>query len=368
MKLEKGEISNFQLAVLILSFMQSMVLTINFAYSITKHDTWIVILAALVITLLLGLLYTSIAQKFPGQNLIQINDIVFGPYIGKVITVLYLWFFLQLTIHFMYFFNSFWITYVMPETPRLAFLIMFALICAMAVRGGIEVITRCSFLLTVIVAATSIVITLLLIGDLDFTNLLPILECSPMEFLQGLHIILAISFCDIVVFLMIFPSAAKKRQIKKPMLISISLSTLQGLLVTVRASTVLGIRIANTPAASFAVSRQIEIANILTRLDILIAIALLITFFMKVSIYYYVTVLGIAQTLKLRSYLPLVVPVGILCVAIATQLYPSDMEQFYAGIYIWPFNAVIHEILLPLVTFIIMAIRRLPKKEVENFQ
>jgi spore germination protein KB len=113
----------------------------------------------------------------------------------------------------------------------------------------------------------------------------------------------------------------------------------------------------------FIVTRLIDIANVLTRLDILYAITLLITVFMKVAIYYYVTVLGLAQTLKLRSYVPLVIPVGALAITAAANLYESDMQQVYAGMNIWPFNAFLCEVLLPVITMIVILIRRLPKEK-----
>jgi spore germination protein KB len=340
-----------------------MILTINFNYAITKQGTWLVVLTGYVIALLIACLYTAIAQRFPGQNLVQINDTVFGLYFGKVISACYIWFFFQLTIHYMYFFNSFWITYIMPETPRLAILIMFTFVCGMAVRKGIEVIARCSFLFVIIVAATVLVVSVLLINDMKLSNLLPIIEFSAKDFIQSVHIILAIPFCDLVVFLMILPYTSDKLQVRKPVLLGVSLSAAQLLIVALRDVLVMGPRILNTSSVSFAVSRLIDIANVLTRLDILIAITILITAGLKIIIFYYVTVLSLAQVLKLRSYLPLVVPIGVLSIAIAVNLYPSDMEQVYAGSYVWPFNAFIYEILLPVVTFLVIAVRRLPKKE-----
>ena len=107
MKLENGEISNTQLMILVLSFLQSMILTINFVYSISKFDTWIAVLTAYVIAIFFTLLYLKIGLKFPGKNLVEINDIVFGPYFGKLISASYIWFFFQYMIHYMYFFNSF---------------------------------------------------------------------------------------------------------------------------------------------------------------------------------------------------------------------------------------------------------------------
>ena len=96
MKLENGEISNTQLMLLVLSFLQSMILTINFVYSISKHDTWIAVLAGFFIAILFTLLYLAIGLSFPGKNLVQINDIVFGQYLGKLISATYIWFFFNI--------------------------------------------------------------------------------------------------------------------------------------------------------------------------------------------------------------------------------------------------------------------------------
>lgn len=363
MKLENGEISNSQLMVLVLSFLQSMILTINFVYSITKQDTWIAVITAFVIAIVFILLYLQIALLFPGKNLVEINDIVFGSYLGKLISASYIWFFFEYMIHYMYFFNSFWITYIMPETPRAAFLIMFVIVCGMAVNNGIEVITRCTFAFSVVVTVSIVAVTILLIPDMKFSNLLPIFEVEPLKFIQSVHIILVIPFCDMIAFLFILPYTSNKRKIRKPVLVGLSLSALQLLIVVLRDAAVLGPRMVVASSASFAVSRQIDIANVLSRLDILVAITMLITIFMKVTIFYYVTVLGIAQVFKLRSYRPLVVPIGALTLAIAPTLYPSDMEQVYAGQFVWPFNASISEFIIPVITIIVIVIRRLPKRK-----
>ena len=189
---------------------------------------------------------------------------------------------------------------------------------------------------------------------------------KPLQLIQSVHVVLVIPFCDIVAFPFILPYTSNKRQVRKPVMIGLCLSAVQLLIVVLRDAAVLGPRMIIASSASFAVSRQIDIANVLTRLDILVAITMLITVFMKVTIFYYVTVLGIAQTLKLRSYSPLVIPIGAIAIAIANNLYPSDMEQIYAGQFIWPFNASVYEFIIPVITMIVIAIRRLPKGQVKN--
>lgn len=366
MELEKGRISNSQLTILVVSFLQGMILTVDFVFRFTKQGTWLAALAAFATALPFVCLYIAIIRRFPGRTLNQIDDMVFGPYIGKAVTLLYLWFFFQLIIHYSYFFNSFWITYIMPETPRAAFLILFMFVCAMAVRNGIEVIARCSFLFSIVVAANIVIVTVLLIGNMKPSNLLPVVDFSLKDFIQSVHVILAIPFCELVVFLMILPSVSEQTKIRRPVLAGVTLSAVQLFVVVLRDVLVLGRRVENISSVSFASSRLIDIGDVLTRLDILVAITLLITACMKITIFYYVTVLGLAQFLKLRSYLPMVVPVGLLATAIAVKLYPSDMEQTYAANYIWPFNTLIYEFLLPVVTFLVMIVRKLPGKEGER--
>ena len=361
MKLEKGIITNIQLTYLILSFLESTVISMNFAYGVSKQDTWIAVLVALVITIPVLLAYTAIAKRYPGKNLVQINDEALGPYAGKLVSALYVWFLFELTIHYAYFFNSFWITYIMAETPRLAFVIMIIAVSAYAVRSGIETIARCSVIFTITVAVTVVFVISLLLKDIKISHFLPILDLTPKDFIQSVHIILTIQFCDLLAFLMIFPYAKDNTKIRKPLLIAFGIGTLMTLAVVLVNTAVLGVRMTNSTFVSFAITREIDIGRILTRLDVLVALTLLVTVFMKITVFYYTTVLGLAQLLGLRSYRPLIVPIGLLVMAISANLYPSDMEQVYAARFIWPFNAAFFEIVLPLGTLIVIALRSLFK-------
>lgn len=368
MKLEQGIIRNSQLTYMTAAFMQSMALTAGFSFSFTKQNTWLVVIAAFVISMLAALMYLAIAKRYPGKNLVEINDEVFGKSIGMLFSLLYIWFFFQLIIHYLFFFNTFWLTYIMPETPRYAFLIMFGIISAYAVRNGLEVIARCCFLFAVIVWATTVTLAALLLSDMNPSFLLPLFDTPLKAFVQSTHIMVSISFCDIVVFLMIFPYTADEQKLKKPFLIGIIVTAVQLLVVVLRDILSLGPRVGSSVSASFAAARQINLANILTRMDVLVAISLLIAVFTKITIFSYVTILGSAQVLKLRSYKPLVIPIVALAVIIGAVLYPSDMEQVYAAQYVWPFNTIVFEMLLPAVTLATIGIKSLAeeKKVVED--
>ncbi len=366
MRIEKGEISSSQLMYMIIAFLQGAHLLIAFASGTTKHDTWLSVLAAFFVSLLFILIYLALLQKFPGKNLMQINDIIYGAYTGKLISVLYIWYFFLLAALNLRTVGNFVMTYMMPETPMVAILLMFIFICVWAVKNGIEVIARCSFTFVVLTALLVLFVTVLLIKDIKFSNFLPIFELPPDKFIQGVHIISSIPFCQIIVFTMIIPYVNKPKQVKRSVVWGLIMGALQLFIIVIRDTAVLGVTASIMGSPSFQATRSIDIAHILTRLDILVAIVLLVTLFIRVSIYLYATVLGISQVLKLSSYSPVIIPISILTVSMAILTYDSVVEQASFNSTIWPVYALPFEILIPTVSLIIAALRGISKRREEG--
>lgn len=363
MKIEKGVISSSQLMFLVIGLIQGSNLILTFVYRIAKHDIWLAVLAALVISLPFVLVDIALAEKFSGKNLIQINDLIYGPYLGKPISTLYILFFLLLTVLNTRIVGAFYTTYIMPETPLVVIIIMFTFVCGLAVRKGLEVIARCSFILIVITALIISTLTILLLKDMKFTNFLPIFEIPMKDFIQGTHLIVSIPFTQLVVFLMVIPYMNKIKQAKSSTVLGLIIGGISLLIVVVRDVAALGITAAIMSSPSFESARLIDVAKILTRLDILIAFGLLITMFLRVSIFYYATVLGIAQILNLRSYVPLVIPVGIIIISLAMLIFDSGMEHAYSTSNFYPIYTFPFQILIPPISLLIAKIRGLPKKQ-----
>jgi spore germination protein KB len=363
MKIEKGEISSSQLMYLVIGFLQGAHLLLAFASGITKHDTWIAVLAALVLSLPFIFVYVALAQKFAGQNLILIFEIIYGRYVGKLVSVLYIWYFLLLAALNLRTVSNFVGIYMMPETPRVVVMIMFVFVSAWAVRNGIEVIARCSFIFVVISVVAVLFVTVLSLENMKFTNFLPVFEVPLNKLIQGTHIIASIPLCQILTFIMIIPCLNKIKEAKKSVLLGLMMGGIQLLNIVARDTAVLGVAASIMGSPPFETTRLIDIADILTRLDILVAIVLLVTLFLRVSIFYYATVLGIAQLLHLRSYLPLISPIGIMIISLAVLLYESLVEQSFFNATVWPVYTVPFEFLIPTLSLFIAKIRGLPKKQ-----
>lgn len=361
MKLEKGEISSSQLMFLTGSFVQGGLLSLSYAFPLAKHDTWLVVSAALILGMFFALLYLAIANRFPGKNIIEINDLVFGPYLGKLVSLLYISLFLTILSINLWFIGDFVLTYIMPETPVVLILIMFTFICAWAVRLGIEVIARVSilfFILTYLIMALTIG---LLLKDMDFTNLLPIFELSLRDFIQSTHIILHVSFTSVIIFLMIIPSLNNPKKAKKPFLLGMMMGGMFMITGSLRDITTLGPLCGVVTSPSMEAVRIISIAKILTRLEVLIAMAQIILLFIIASLFYYAVAVSIAQLTKLRTYVPLVYPLGIISVTLTLTSYESRMQLSYYTMHITPMYSLLFYLIIPLTTLVVAILRKLPK-------
>lgn len=362
MRIEKGVISSSQLLFLTAAFVQGSSLLIAFTHGITKQDTWLVVITGFAVMLPFIWAYVSLAQKFPGKNLVQIMEIVYGSYLGKLISVLYISFPFQVMSQNLRFIGDFFLTYMYPKTPLIVILILFTFVCAWAVRGGIEVIARISLVTVAITLIVDILTFLLLFEEMTFTNFLPVFELSLKDFIHGTHVMVAFPYGELVVFLMVIPYVNKINQAKNSVSMGLFIGMFTLLIITVKDIAALGILTTVLASPSFEAVRLIDIGKIITRMELLVAVVLLITLFIKVSVFYYASVLGIAQLFRLRTYVPLVIPVGILCVFFALQSQVTSIELAQKAAKIWPNYAMLY-LLIPILTLLIAILRRLPQKQ-----
>ena len=361
MSIEKGKISSQQLLFLFAGFVEGSALLIDFTVGITEHQTWMVLLAGLVITTPVILSYVVLAKRFPGMNLVQINDTVYGRFLGKVISIYYIFFF-SMTLSFnIRDVGELYITFLMQDTQFIFLLVAFAIICAYAVAKGIEVLARISHLILVTGLFAIISTFILLIDQMDFSNFLPFFELPLIRIIQGVHIVSMIPFGETVVFLMIMGCLNKTEHAVKNTFFGLLIGVVSLLLVAVRNTAVLGKTQTIWTSTSFQAIRLINIGTVLTRMDFLIGLAQTILIFFKCSIFFYVLVVAISQLFGLKSYLPLVLPLAGIEVIIAATVFQSPVDHAMitqnAGIiYSAPLVFVI-----PPLSLLIAKIRGLPK-------
>jgi len=355
-KLEPNKTTSKELAFLICGYVIASALVVV-AGTDTGHDTWIAVILGFAESLIFAALYIGLARRYPGKTLIEINDTVFGPYLGKLVSLCYLWYFFQIAALVLRNYGDFLIAIIYPETPMLVILIMLTLLCASAARNGIEVIARCGLVLVPLVFITLILTFLMLLPEMDFDNFLPLFEAPLKDILLSAHSISAFPFGEVVAFLMLLAYLDKPGQAKKTILTGLSGALVVILIATIRNTATLGITAEMAIYPSYEAVRMVNIAEIITRMEILIAANFILLGFLKISVLYYATALGLAQMLRLQTYLPLILPLGSLMISLSILQFERNIENVYFVTKIYPIYSLPFELFLPGLTLLISLLR-----------
>lgn len=84
-----------------------------------QNDSWIAILIAIFLAIPVALISARLLTLYPGQNLFDICQNVFGKALGKVFVLLYVWYAVHLAALVLRNYGEFMTSEAMPETPML---------------------------------------------------------------------------------------------------------------------------------------------------------------------------------------------------------------------------------------------------------
>ncbi len=358
MKKSSEQISTVQLMFSVACFIQASTLLTYPIHGFAKQEAWICVLLGCLISLPIIWIYTSLAKRFPGKSLIEINDIVFGSIVGKIFSVLYIYFFLNLVFLSSRDIGNFVGGFLLPTTPLPAVLIMFLLVCCWAVRKGVKTMTSYAKLMVIIAFAVLLFNSLLLLNIMKFSNLLPIFSLPLKNYLEGSHTTAMLPMCELMAFLMLFPNLRNAKGSAKALWGGFAIGAITLFFNVARDTAVLGPYASLLTSPTFLVARLINVGTIFTRMEVLYAVTIIILMFFKTSVLLYAAVFGISQLLKLDSYKFLVPTFGAIAVIFAIAVFDSTMYESYiamtgtASIY-----ATFFELILPVITLTVAAVR-----------
>jgi len=326
------------------------------------HDAWLAVLIGMGEGLIFVAVFTLLAQRFKGKSLVEIATLVYGPVLGKTISLIFLVYLFHLGALVLSNFSRFF-GLILPETPHRVFSLLIMLVCILSVQKGIEVIARCAIIFVPINIAILLADTFLLINEMKLENLLPILDVPIDKLLLAAHGTATFPFGETVVFLMLFCYLkASNRGILISSFFAVITTGILIMIAVARNFSVLG---ASTEAyiyPSFQAIQNINVADILNRIEILVAINLLNMGIIKISVLLFGTVTGTAQVLGLKSYKPLIIPFSILMVFLEsiTNVNTPEMLEFAQKTY--PIYALPFQLGIPFLTLVLAIIRKLPRE------
>jgi spore germination protein KB len=307
-----------------------------------------------------------LSERFPGKSLIEINDIVLGKIIGKLFSILYIFYFFSLVCLNANLFSEFTVGATLPETPTLVILIMLIFVCCYAVRKGPKVITYYSTLFVVIAILILIFNSLMLIKDMKLSNFQPFFSLPVIKYIQTTQTVIALPFAETIVYFAFFPNLKEPTNIKKPLFGGLTIGALTILGIVLRDTSVLGPLVSYVISPAFETVRLINVGGIFTRMEVFYATVLTVLIFFKVSILFYVTTKSIEQLLHLNSYKTLIPVIGILAVYASLTIFTSSFEHTFWGSNVAAVYSTFFVFILPLITFIVALLREFYKNKGGN--
>lgn len=174
----KNKISTLQIFSLCWQVMLSVNIGIINYISLTSvnQDGWIAIIISCILGLIPVLLYLYLMNYRPEMNFTELNQYLFGKIGGKIINTV-----IALLIAFcvvLYFnnLNNFITSQYLHKTPTLFGIIIFSIPVIYLLNQGLSTIGRTSFILFIFGIILLILTLFGLVGQVDLTNFLPILE------------------------------------------------------------------------------------------------------------------------------------------------------------------------------------------------
>lgn len=354
---QEEKISSYQLLLLATFFtVGSSILELpSTLVTIAEQDAWIAMLLGIAISAIMVGLYLLLIRQYPGKNLHQINEAVFGRKIGGIVS-----FYLTAMTFFLgpptviYYLGRFLSIQIMVETPASSTHLLYGLLAIFAVALGIEVIARVAEILFPIFFILYLGLMLLLIPQVEFERLQPVFEHDFKTLLWASIFYVQFSCFPIIIMLNSFQGkVTQQKKAPKAFFLGNFFGGSILFITTLISVLVLGKLTALFNFPSYVLAQKINVGDFIQRIEMVITVMWFITLFFKLVLYFDSAVVGFAEILKIKNHRFLVVPLGILIIYFSLTNFPNGVYQLNQDKTTWIPHSFFLGVLYPIVVLII---------------
>ncbi|WP_237562855.1 GerAB/ArcD/ProY family transporter [Bacillus dakarensis] len=356
--LEKGRISTLQMEFIIVpAVLATSILSIPaITGRLARHDMWMTPIIGSITGFLIVFIIWKLHQFYPKMTPVQYMEEIIGKIAGRAFGFSLILVFLHRTGISVRDYSDFLTSNVMLHTPELVFTISMIFVCALAARGGIEVIARTAVICTALFMGTAIVL-LLLIKDIDITYMLPIFENGVLPVLKG-GFINHSWFTDFFFLGFIFPFLNNQEKGLKAGMRSSFVVMFIFVYLNFFVLTLIGISCINQFYPVYAIVRAISVFEFFENFEVLVTASWVLGNFVKFSFFLYVISLSLGQLFRLSDFRILVFPMGLLLMFFGYWDLPNLVASRKYLAQIHPFVMTFFQFLLPLFLLMIAIFRK----------
>jgi spore germination protein KB len=355
--MNKEIISDKQGIILITLFILGSTLVVGTGGE-AKKDMWLAVIIGMIFAVPVLMMYAKLLSMFPEKDIFDILKLAFGNFIGKAISLLFIWYALHLGALVLYNFSQFIGTVGLDQTPRVVPMSVIMLLCAWGVKEGVEVLGRWGEILIQFLIIILFLATILSIPVLRLNNLLPVFENGIKPVIKGAFSTFAFPFTETVIFIMVFPCLKGKKSSFKTFILGLLLGG--GIIVVLAARNIMILGsyiISMSYYPSFFAVARINIGHFLQRLESAVSITFLISGFVKISMCLFGASKGISKLFNFVDYRFIVIPTALIILNLSFIVSSDIMESAKWNLQVYPYYAFIFQVILPSLTFICAKIR-----------
>ncbi|MBW7453532.1 endospore germination permease [Paenibacillus sepulcri] len=356
---EHGKISIQQITILVIftTIGDSILFLPSMMTTAAKQDSWLSVLLGIPIGLFILWLMLRLSRMEARSTLFQMNQKLLGQFFGGILSVLFLMFFLVLTSGMLREISDFITTIILPQTPLYVIHFMMIIVMLFGIKLGLEPLARASEIFFPWFLLFFFSLVLLLLPQIQLTNMLPILGSGIGPVLHGMLYSVAFPFSELLVFLVIIPYVNEGTHLQRDLLLGSLFGGMIIFILVLLSTLVLGPTMTSFHIyPSYSLAKKISIGHFLERLEAMLAIIWIFSIFFKTVLYYYATVLGTAQLFRLKDYRMLAAPIGFILFGLAFYFSPnySYLTEITAKYWpFWDYTYIAAIVLLLLVSYLV---------------
>ncbi|MFD3156138.1 endospore germination permease [Haloimpatiens sp. FM7330] len=328
-----------------------------------KQDGWIAIILATTVSIPLAFMYCKILNIFPNKNIFDIFEIIFGKFIGKIFSVLYIGLGIYIATLIISDFTDFIKIVGAFGTPKIIPLILVGFLCIWMLKGGIEVMARWTKVVLFSIVFLAIITWIMLIPQMNINNLKPVLYNGFSPIIKETMALISFPFGELFLFTGFINCVKKTKNLYNIFLKGIVIAGSITLVANIVNIMVLGTNInSKSYFPAYETVRRLEVAGVFGRIEIIVASTFVVTEFIEACFCMLTSCKGIQKLFNCKDYRFIVTPTVLLVINLSLILYNNLMEAMEFDIKIWPYVGVFFEVVLPFIILIFALIKK--KKDV----
>ncbi|WP_173917659.1 GerAB/ArcD/ProY family transporter [Halobacillus sp. Marseille-Q1614] len=359
--MEKAKVNGWQLFILMVLFEIGTAIVIHPGVE-AKKDAWIAVFLGLIIGLLFFLVYYALYRLYPDLSLTGYIKQILGKYIGGALGILYLFYFLYIASRDLRDFGELLTASTYIYTPIFVINAIMILTIAFVLWKGIEVLARTGEIFFVFLMLIGFIGTTMVLvsGNIDFNQLLPILENGWAPVLMALPVTYTVPFGEMIVFAMLLPYLNRPQLGLKAGWSAISFSGILLTWVVAMDIAILGAYVTSRSAFPLLTAiGLVDMPGLFQRLDVAVVMTLIIGGFFKIAIFFYVALISAAELFRVPTYKQLIFPFSLVILFSSMTMASSFVDHIKEGLEFVPFYVNLpFQMGIPLLLLVIALTRR----------